>query len=663
VTGDPIDARASRPYVHDKLATICRRRGLDFDAAHYRLSDILRTFDGAPGVSDYDAWIDQIVRELEKNVPAPERSAPQDSNAIVFPPDLFIDNPKTGKPDPAFAAFLRWFRSADRFVVPIERGTFSNPSAFELLRYDGGYYNGMARAYLRGRIEDAFRLNGSAGRDSFREEVVKGIGATSEFHRKRETFNPPDELCLANGVLNTTTGVIGPHSPETVFTWKMPVAHDPTATCPTFEAFLEKVQPDPKRRELIVDLMGYCLWRKNPFQTFFVNVGDGANGKTTWMRVLGDLLGPDAVAAESLQNLSTHRFAAAELEGRLANLCDDLPYDRPLAATGVLKILAGEGEFTGERKFLPKFKFRFEGKLIANANRTPEVKDDSYAFWRRLVAIPWEITIPEAERDPALPDKLRAELSGILNLALTGLARCRARTRFDPEGVFENSREEWRSRADIVRAELLEEYEAVPDAGAFMPNSDLYSWHVNRSQGEGREPLTERAFGVRVARAFPASRVERRKVAGRYLWGRPGMRRKGPTPVFFDSEADDIQKRLDGALGSPESPERPASGISHQEVTIPTPVFPVDPIPDNVRETGGTRAGTDPTGKTGVGAVREGPADGAKVAYPESCSPPSDGMTKTRHGNCPNCLAIGSHVCYACPACRWFEAHGSEGGP
>ena len=170
--------------------------------------------------------------------------------------------------------------------------------------------------------------------------------------------------------------------------------------------------PDPRKRELLVDLMGYCLWRRNPFQSFFVNVGDGANGKTTWLRVMEELLGPDASAAESATGPLVPALRAAELEGKLANLCDDLPFDRPLAATGVLKMLTGEGEMTGERKFQAKFKFRFEGKLIANANRTPEVRDDTYAFWRRLIVVPWEITIPQGERDPHLIDALRGELPG-----------------------------------------------------------------------------------------------------------------------------------------------------------------------------------------------------------------------------------------------------------
>lgn len=478
--------------------------------------------------------------------PPPQAPASPPSEASEFPPDLFL--PKSDRRGggvgwtPNKPAFVDWFRRNERFVVPVEQGTFSSTNNFELLRYEQGYYNGHARAFLWGRIEDAHRrwVPPNAGNPirlsssvQFRSEVIGSLAATSEFHRKRSEFNPPDLLCLQNGILDLRTLELRPHTPDVVFTWKLPVSYDPAATCPRFEQFLEEVMPDPKRRELLVDIMGYFLWRRNPFQVMFICVGDGANGKTTWFRVIEAMLGPEAIATESLQSLASQRFATAELEGKLANLCDDLPFDKPIAATGILKILTGEGKLTAEKKFLPRFSFRFDGKLIANANQTPEVRDDTGAFWRRVIVIPWELVVPPEKRDPNLVEKLVAELPGILNLALKGLARCRNRQSFDPDGVFEGSREEWHMRADPVRADLLEDWE--PDPDGFVPTHELYEWHVKRCQEDNREPLGDRAFGKRFVRVFPNARKERRLYGGHRIWGYSGVNRRKLRPTLDES--------------------------------------------------------------------------------------------------------------------------------
>jgi len=514
-------------------------------------------------------------------LPAPPvpsvRAAPALPPPVPIPQGLFTQNQKTGEWKPDYPAFVAWFRKSDRFVVPVDRGTFSTGSNFELLRYEGGYYNGMARAFIRGRTEDAFRTVGEASVDAFREEVVKGVAATSELHRRRTDFNPPDLLCLQNGVLDTRGGLIGPHSPDVVFTWRLPVAYDPAATCPRFVQFLEEVMPDERRRELLVDLMGYCLWRENPFQLFFVLVGDGANGKTTYGRVLGALLGKDAVSTLSLQQIGSNRFAGAELEGRLVNLCDDLPYDKPLAATGVLKVLTGGGTLTVERKHQHPFDLLFGGKLVSMANRTPPTQDDTYAFWRRAVVMPFEQVFPKDDprRDPLLFDRLVAELPGILNLALAGLARVRSRPEFDPKNLFSDGEEEWRRRADPIRAELLDDFEPCP--GAFVTNARLYEWHVERARNEDRDPLKERAFGQYVTHAFPMSRPERKMVNGKNTWGRPGIRERVASPVLGVLDIDAaIRKSVTRGepkktIGKP--PLAPATAFSREGPGSSSPVL------------------------------------------------------------------------------------------
>src|SRR5207249_2041771 len=66
------------------------------------------------------------------------------------------------------------------------------------------------------------------------------------------------------------------------------------------------------------------------------------------------------------------------------------------------------------------FEFDPSHKLIIVANHKPIVSDTSPAFWRRLRLVPFDVSIPEHEQDPALLEKFKAEADGILAWMVRG---------------------------------------------------------------------------------------------------------------------------------------------------------------------------------------------------------------------------------------------------
>jgi len=53
-------------------------------------------------------------------------------------------------------------------------------------------------------------------------------------------------------------------------------------------------------------------------------VGSGANGKSTFLKLLQRCLGKDNYSSEALQDFSDNKFRMASLAGKLANICPDL---------------------------------------------------------------------------------------------------------------------------------------------------------------------------------------------------------------------------------------------------------------------------------------------------------------------------------------------------
>lgn len=79
------------------------------------------------------------------------------------------------------------------------------------------------------------------------------------------------------------------------------------------------------------------------FQKAILLIGDGANGKSTYLRGVQAFIGKDDTTAVNLHKLESDHFSVARLIGRLANMCPDLP-STDLASTSVFKTITG-GDF------------------------------------------------------------------------------------------------------------------------------------------------------------------------------------------------------------------------------------------------------------------------------------------------------------------------------
>ncbi|MBI1955060.1 MAG: hypothetical protein HYS38_01555 [Acidobacteria bacterium] len=175
-------------------------------------------------------------------------------------------------------------------------------------------------------------------------------------------------------------------------------------------------------------------WLMTPYtsiQKAVLLMGDGANGKSTFLRAIMSFLGKHNTAAVSLHRLEGDRFSAARLVNKLANICPDLP-SNDLVSTSVFKALTGGDPLLAEYKFKDAFEFIPYARLIFSANHAPKSKDASSAFFRRWLVIPFDRTfaegaagtMPRGVLDSQLSEP--AELSGVLNRALDTIASLRA---------------------------------------------------------------------------------------------------------------------------------------------------------------------------------------------------------------------------------------------
>ncbi len=109
----------------------------------------------------------------------------------------------------------------------------------------------------------------------------------------------------------------------------------------------------------------------------------------------------------------------AELEGVRMVAAVELEEGRRLAEV-LTKQVSGGDTLKARYLFQEFFEFKPQFKLWLCGNHKPKIYGTDHAIWRRIKLIPWTVTIPDNEQDKDLPNKLKAEWSGILAWAVQG---------------------------------------------------------------------------------------------------------------------------------------------------------------------------------------------------------------------------------------------------
>ena len=260
-------------------------------------------------------------------------------------------------------------------------------------------------------------------------------------------------LNVANGTIDLRSGVLLAAAPERLLTKLAPVAFDPAAQYPTWEAFLRRVFAGQQDLiDYVQKAAGYCLTGDCREQCLFLLYGLGANGKSTFLSTLMTLCG-DYARQLPMESLLARRDSAipndiAALRGARLVAATESEAGQRLAESKI-KQMTGQDRLAARFMRGEWFEFEPEFKLWIATNHKPAMRGCDEAIWRRIRLIPFTVTIPVAERDPELPARLRAELPGILRWAVDGCRRWQAEGLSSPPGVA-TATDAYREEMDAV---------------------------------------------------------------------------------------------------------------------------------------------------------------------------------------------------------------------
>jgi putative DNA primase/helicase len=355
-------------------------------------------------------------------------------------------------------------------------------------------------------VEDPQRREEIA-KHALRSENVQRLKAMIELAKSEPGIaTGPDELDRApwllnvvNGTIDLRTGELRPHRREDLITKLAPVDYDPAAVCPLWEKFLHRIMNGNERLiQFLQRSLGYALTGVITEQVVFILHGLGSNGKSTFQEIPRVLLGDYAQQAETstflMDNRDGPRNDLAALKGARLITASEMRSGQRLDEA-LVKQLTGGDAVRARFLYSESFEFQPQFKLFLATNHKPIIRGTDHAIWRRIRFIPFMVTIPEAEQDKRLPEKLFKELPGILRWAVEGCLAWQKHGLGVPEEV-RSATEKYRNEMDVLGDFLADCCVLHPHGQA--ASKTLYETYENWCAQNGERPLSKNSLGMRL---------------------------------------------------------------------------------------------------------------------------------------------------------------------
>ena len=286
----------------------------------------------------------------------------------------------------------------------------------------------------------------------------------------------PMLLNTPEGVIDLSDGQLRAHRADDYLTRITAVS--PGGSCPTFLAFLDRITAgDAELIAYLRRIFGYSLTGLTRDHALFFAHGTGANGKSVLLGTVSRILGAYAKSApvEAFLASKGDRIPNDIAGLRGARFVTSIETDEGKRwAEARVKQLTGGDVVTARFMRAEWFEFTPTFKLLLAGNHRPALTNVDEAMRRRIQMIPFSVTIPPAERDPRLSEKLEAEWPGILAWMIGGCAEWQS-VGLLPPTVIVAATNAYLTAEDTVRtwaADCL-----VADRSAWLSSSDLFrSW-------------------------------------------------------------------------------------------------------------------------------------------------------------------------------------------
>ena len=300
--------------------------------------------------------------------------------------------------------------------------------------------------YLKGKYKivkidnELYQYNGKiyAKGEEIQKLMIKEIEELSSRQRKEileylKLIAPPKirndngVVAFNNGIYSILEDKLYPFSPDFVITNQISWNYNPNIYSELMDHTLNKfICSEKDARNLLEEIIGYIFFTKNELGKAFVIVGDKANGKSTFLKILSHLIGKSNVSALNLDDITNSRFRLYQVANKLLNIGDDIGSGYIPESENFRKLVTGD-IITAEQKGKDPIEFNCYAKFIFSANEIPKIKDPTGATARRVIIIPFLNSFTQANKDydPYFLDKIKNKdcMEYLIKVGIEGLKR------------------------------------------------------------------------------------------------------------------------------------------------------------------------------------------------------------------------------------------------
>jgi putative DNA primase/helicase len=314
-------------------------------------------------------------------------------------------------------------------------------------------------------------------------------------------LNTPD------GPIDLRTGTRFCHLPLRYLTKITAVS--PGGQCPLWLKVLERVTGgDVELQRYLARMFGYAATGCTKEHALFFVYGSGGNGKSLILNTVASILGDYAMAAPietfTASGFERHPTDLAGLRGARLVTAVETEEGRQWAEARI-KALTGGDRISARFMRQDFFEFTPQFKILIAGNHKPGLRSVDEAMQRRFNLLPFNVTIPAADRDPDLAEKLKAEWPGILAWMIAGCQEW-LESGLQPPEIVTTATAEYLDQQDSHTTWISEHCQTGPEysAGAMALFKSWSAWCLATGLAPGKRASFLDSLR---AKGFPSKRT------------------------------------------------------------------------------------------------------------------------------------------------------------